>query len=381
MRILVAPLDWGLGHASRCIPIVEALLAAQMEPVIAAQGQGKALLQLHFRELEFIDLPGFEASYPAGSGMTWHLLKRLPALLHAIWQEHRLLDVAIDRYHLQGVISDNRYGLWSRKVTSVFVTHQLQIKAGVFSRGINAINHWFMGKFAHCWVPDAAGEASLAGELSQGQGVQRIGFLSRFSSNGGEVSGFSGSGAATALNAHVDFLGVVSGPEPQRGLFEGLLQLLFERLDGSAVLLTGQPSVLGQQGQGHAQVPPLRRGVLTPLPHCSDADFAGFARQARFVFSRPGYSTLMDFCCLGIQAKCIFVPTPGQPEQAYLGRLMQEKGIGLCVTQEELETYVAAPEELLRLASGFAGFDGSLGAWHHGGQLRTAIEKAFGGTA
>jgi hypothetical protein len=47
-RILVAPLDWGLGHATRCIPIIRELLSRGCEVWLAGEGAQEHLLKEEF---------------------------------------------------------------------------------------------------------------------------------------------------------------------------------------------------------------------------------------------------------------------------------------------------------------------------------------------
>lgn len=47
-RILISPLNWGLGHATRCIPIIKALEANNFEPILASDGDALGLLKKNF---------------------------------------------------------------------------------------------------------------------------------------------------------------------------------------------------------------------------------------------------------------------------------------------------------------------------------------------
>lgn len=55
--------------------------------------------------------------------------------------------------------------------------------------------------------------------------------------------------------------------------------------------------------------------------------------KAEWVISRSGYSTVMDIAMLG--KKAILVPTPGQPEQEYLGEYLSAKGFAPALTQKD----------------------------------------------
>ena len=126
-RILVAPLDWGIGHATRCIPIINALQAHEFEVVIAADGRPLHLLKNEFPNLEFIRFSGYHIKYSSYLPMGLSMLLQTPKILINIRKEHKLLAQIIDDYNIDGVISDNRFGLYNNKVPTVFITHQLQI--------------------------------------------------------------------------------------------------------------------------------------------------------------------------------------------------------------------------------------------------------------
>ncbi|MBL4658124.1 MAG: glycosyltransferase, partial [Flavobacteriales bacterium] len=127
-RILVAPLDWGLGHATRCIPIIRELLSSGAEVIIAADGGGLLLLKEEFPDLECVNLPGYRMQYSGNRSMNFQVFANVPKIFYRIYKEHKELQKLVREFRLDAVISDNRYGLWSRKIYSVFITHQIAIK-------------------------------------------------------------------------------------------------------------------------------------------------------------------------------------------------------------------------------------------------------------
>ena len=142
-RILVAPLDWGIGHATRCIPIIKALIAHQFEVVIAADSRPLHLLTTEFPNLEMIRFSGYDIKYPKFLPMSISMLLQSPKILLALKKEHQLLEKIIEDYAIDGVISDNRYGLYDKKVPTVFITHQLQIQSPYLKNFIRRINYYF----------------------------------------------------------------------------------------------------------------------------------------------------------------------------------------------------------------------------------------------
>ena len=127
-RILVAPLDWGIGHATRCILVINALLKHDFEVILAADGRPLHLLSAEFPQLEIIRFAGYNIKYPGYLPMALSILLQIPKLLWNIKKEHTTIEQIIEDYNIDGVISDNRFGLFSNKIPCVFITHQLQVQ-------------------------------------------------------------------------------------------------------------------------------------------------------------------------------------------------------------------------------------------------------------
>ena len=153
-RILVAPLDWGIGHASRCIPIIHHLIKYNFEVVISTNGRSYKLLKSEFPELEFGHIKGYNITYPNSKNMAMKMLTQIPKIILGLITEYFSLRKLIKSKKIDGVISDNRFGMWNKSIPCVFITHQTNIKSLVFSNLINKINHFFIGKYNECWIPD-----------------------------------------------------------------------------------------------------------------------------------------------------------------------------------------------------------------------------------
>jgi len=218
LKVLVAPLDWGLGHVTRCIPIIKELINQKCIVVAAVSGIQKTILLREIPDLDFVELPGYGIKYGKNRAMTvFQLICSIPKILIRVNREKAWLRAWVGRERPDLIISDNRYGLYSPGIVSIFMTHQLLIRTPfgpVADRILQRMNYAFIRRFSLCWVPDAEGADGLAGELSHPVRlpdipVRYIGWLSRF---GGEGSGIGGAG--------FDLLVLLSGPEPQRGLLE-----------------------------------------------------------------------------------------------------------------------------------------------------------------
>ena len=168
-KILVAPLDWGLGHATRCIPIVHQLLKHHCNVLLAGEGNVKALLQQAFPQLPFLNLPGYRIQYASsGWGLAVKIVAQIPTLLSAIKAEQAWLQKVVETEQINAVISDNRYGLHHPAIHSVFITHQLRIQAPltIAEDLLQQMAYRYINQFDECWVPDEEGEPNLAGNLS-----------------------------------------------------------------------------------------------------------------------------------------------------------------------------------------------------------------------
>lgn len=317
-KILVAPLNWGLGHATRCIPIIEELMAQGAEVILAAEEHPKALLQKEFPKLEFIDLPGYDITYPSGGNMAVHMIKLMPKILNGIKKEGEQLKKHIEKYAINGVISDNRFGLHTGAVPTVFITHQVMIKSPYAESILQKLNRRFINKFTQCWIPDFEGTENLSGELSHKyklpEQAQFIGPLSRFRS-----------AQLTENEMENEVIAIISGPEPQRTLFQHIVTTELEINNIRSLMVLGKAS--NHQDSQHEKI--------TIKSHLKAADLEAAIAKSKVVVARSGYSTIMDLAAMG--KKAILVPTPGQTEQEYLAQYHAEKKHFYCVEQDRFD--------------------------------------------
>ncbi len=329
LKVLVAPLDWGLGHATRCIPIIKELINQDCTVIIAAGGRQKTLLQEEFPSLRFVEIPGYHIKYGKNRALTvFRLLVSTPKILIRVKQENRWLSRFSRAEQPDLVISDSRYGLYRRGIICVFITHQLAIKSAfgaLADRLLQKINYSAIRHFACCWVPDIAGVDSLAGELSHPRKMpsiptRYIGWLSRFGMSMKENAGAMGTQEKIVIE--YDLLVLLSGPEPQRTILENLLLEQVKGCQYRVVVVRGLP------GGGK----PLNFTSAFPIhDHLSAAALGALIRRSEVVLSRSGYSTVMEL--VQLRKKAIYIPTPGQTEQEYLGKYLMEKGLAICMEQ------------------------------------------------
>jgi UDP:flavonoid glycosyltransferase YjiC (YdhE family) len=317
-KILVVPLDWGLGHATRDIPLIYEILNAGCEVVIAAEGKHAALLQQEFPQLTMLPLPGYRIQYAKkGRFFGWKIILQIPKILRAIRYEQQWLQKTVETFGIQGVISDNRFGLYHSGIPCVFISHQLLIKTpfgGITERILQKLNYSYIRKYSACWIPDFAGDNNLSGILAHPAVLPPhttyLGCLSRFQPKDG-------------VKQLYDLLVLISGPEPQRSNLEKLILQQVKELPIRVLIVSGKPGIPQRE-----QITP---NVLQ-VNHLNAQELNDALLASGMVLSRSGYTTLMDLAKLN--KKAILVPTPGQSEQEYLGSYLMEKGYFYSLPQE-----------------------------------------------
>jgi hypothetical protein len=303
--ILVAPLNWGLGHATRCIPLIRKWEGEGHRLYLAANGEAYHLLHREFPTLPFLELPECSMRYSHSRSQVTAMLLQLPKLLFSIAREHRLLKQMVKDHAITVIVSDNRFGLWHRHIKSIYITHQLMIKAPKGFRWSEPLlwllHRWVISRFSACWIPDVAGKDNLSGDLSHKyplpRHAQHIGWLSRFPVTDSHNP-----------DKHYHTLCLLSGPEPHRSLLEKSLIERFREAHEPTLLVKGKPSV-------HQERHSI--GNIDIVSHLETHEMQAYILDTPSIICRSGYSTLMDLKALNRTAAEL-IPTPGQPEQAYL---------------------------------------------------------------
>lgn len=346
-RILIAPLDWGLGHATRCVPLIKALINRGAEVIIAASGSSAELLKQEFPDLKHYSLPGYNPVYPGNDRMVWNMGTQLPHFIKTIYAEHAALDLILEKEKAGVVISDNRYGCYSKNVKSIFISHQLHILMPGRFKWMEGYVNWFnkrqISYYSECWIP--ADNRTLLGNLlpkELPESTRFIGSLSRL--------------APVTSKSKYDVVAVLSGPDPQRSLLAALLRR--QIIDSGFKVFLVHGNVAG--GEEIKQT-----GNLTEANYLSADGLSEVIAAGNIIISRSGYSTIMDLAKLG--KKAIFIPTPGQTEQAFLAAQLMRMGVAYSMTQEEFNLKNALKES--DKFSGFANFE------HDDSLLEQAIQS------
>ena len=286
-------------------------------PIIASDGMALDLLRKEFPNLQTLELPSYQIEYPRnGAFFKLKMIQNIPKMLRAIGEEKRLVAKWIDQYEIQGIISDNRLGVFSKKVPSVYITHQLNVLTGNTSKISSRLHHFFIKKYNECWIPDVNRVPNLSGRLGHLKKttlkLKYIGPLSRLHKK--------------ELPKKYDLLIMLTGPEPQRSILENQLQNEVSLFEGKVLFIKG----IIEPEQKRTEI-----GNVTYWNFMNSIEIEQAFNESELVLCRSGYSTIMDLVCL--EKKAFFIPTPGQFEQEYLAKKLKRNGMAPFSKQEKFK--------------------------------------------
>ncbi len=312
-KILVAPLSWGIGHASRCIPVITELLKLGFTPIIATDSDAYVFLKKEFSGLKFYRLPAYNIKYSTNAfWLPFKLFLQVPSVLKTIRKEHTIIQEIIKKENPVAVISDNRFGCWSRSVPSIYITHQVRVLSGFTTFLTSKIHQKIIKKFDYCWIPDDK-KLQLSGKMSTVKRIKKeyTGILSRF-----ELP-------EKLPKKKYDVLVLLSGPEPQRSILE---KKLIDELSNS------NKKVLFVRGVFLETAIDFHVKNIQFINYLLKDDLQKSILESDLILARSGYSTIMDLAVLG--KKCFLIPTPNQTEQVYLAKRLDKLKIAPFSTQQ-----------------------------------------------
>ncbi len=321
-----------MGHAARMIPVARKLLEMNNKVIIASGKEHLSLFRNELPGLSFIEFPGFKPGYSRFLPQYFYLVFKIPSLFYHIILEHHKIKKIIKEHDIDILISDNRFGLWSTKITSVYVTHMPLIplpKAVQFMESIGVILHrQIIKRYSFCFIPDLPGDLNLSGRLSHGMklpdNVRYIGILSR-------IAGSEQSPDEIHINFQHNTV-ILSGPEPQREILKQKLISVLKDQDPPTVIFEGKPGTSEATG---------RKGNIIFYSHLPSSRMKEILSGSKYIIARSGYSTIMEL--LSVNCTALIVPTPGQTEQEYLAEYLSEKGWFHTIAQNKIKPGILLP--------------------------------------
>jgi len=306
-----------LGHATRCIPVINALIRYNFEPIIASDGAALELLRKEFPQLKTFELPSYDIRYAKKTkSFKLKLIKDTPQLIKTIRKEKKIIETLVETENIKGIISDNRFGVRHNEIPSVFITHQLRVLSGSTTWLSSKLHQKIISKFDECWVPDYEGSNNLSGQLGHTKGIKStvkyLGPLTRFN--------------RLKITSKYNLLVILSGPEPQRTFLEEKLLKELIHYNGNVLFIKG---IIASK-----QKKEIKNNMVVYNFMTSKALEIAI-NESDIILSRSGYTTIMDIEKL--EKKAFFIPTPGQFEQEYLANKLTNEGIAPSCHQKDFK--------------------------------------------
>ncbi len=323
-NILICPLEWGLGHATRMILVAYELKKLGHNVIFASGIEHLSLIRSELPDCCCIDFPGYNPGYSRYLPQYLSILFNLPKLIFHITSEHFRLKRIISDYSVDIVISDNRFGLWNSRIKTVYITHMPRIPFPKPFRYLEPagilLHRLIIRRYDFCYIPDLPGEKNISGRLSHGlrlpDNVRYIGILSRFS----YIIKADIRVADPSYNTVI-----LSGPLQQKELLKKKIIEIFRNKETSTVILEGKPLLKRE---------PVKVGNITLYSHLPSAGMVKLISGSNGIICRSGYTGIMDLIVLNSSA--LLIPTPGQTEQEYLAEYLSEKGLFSYLKQKYL---------------------------------------------
>ncbi|MDA3778700.1 MAG: glycosyltransferase [Bacteroidales bacterium] len=323
-NILISPLSWGLGHTSRIIPIIYYLLKSQQNVIIAGDTDIINFIKHEFPNIKHVFLPTYKVKLSKRKSQALIFFFLIPKIVFYTIKEHFELKKIISDNNIDMIISDNRYGLWNKHVWSILITHQRMIKLPsifrIFEFPVYLFLRLLISNFDKCWIPDFENDKNLSGDLSNkypvSSNLEYIGPLSRFLLNSENKKSSS----------NIDILCILSGPEPQRTIFENILINQLSILNKNSVIVRGTNSMY----ENHKKT--IENIKIFDI--CNSKELKSLIDSSSLIICRSGYSSVMDL--MALNKKAVLVPTPGQTEQEYLAKYLQKQNWFYSVSQSNL---------------------------------------------
>jgi len=241
-------------------------------------------------------------------------------LLVALRYEKQWLQEKYANYQWDVIVSDNRLGFHHPRAHNIYITHQLHLQTGLgklLNRLASFFHQSYIKKFNELWIPDLEGSQNLAGKLAHPKisflPTKYLGLISRLH-------------PAKATPYKYDLLFLLSGPEPQRTIFENIILQQIQPKHGRILLI---------RGTHDSNIMSDIKSTVTIVHLANSQELNQYMLQSKYVICRSGYTSLMDL--LRLHKKALLVPTPGQGEQEYLAAHAEQQSFFPSLSQNEFD--------------------------------------------
>ena len=324
MAVILYPiLNWGLGHASRSSVVIRHLLRLGHRILPASDGAAYLYLREVFPQLNILKLPDLEVRYP-GRNPIWNMALQSRHILFSFYKDYRALKLIAQQYDIDVVLSDHRLGAFVKGKKNILLLHQIKIplRSAVLSSLFHPFSRLLLRPFDEYWVPDFE-EHLLSGKMTQAR-LSPMRFI-------GPISHFTPYMEGKHSSEYYDVIAVLSGPEPQRTLFENQIIGELKNLKLKSLIVRGLPETAKNE------VPQSVTSEIYQISFLPPEKLLPLLLHSKYIIARSGYSTIMDLTC--IQKSALLVPTPGQPEQEYLMNHLKYQNAFIFQLQEELDIF------------------------------------------
>lgn len=321
--IFYCVLNWGIGHATRSVPIIQHLIDNENQVILFSDGEAENLLRASFPHLNIHTLPSYKIQYKSTRFLFLTIILQSSTRGKIIKKENKAIQEYHKKYNADIIISDNRYGCYIDGKENYLITHQLKLVSNFL---VEKISLFFIKNlikpYKEIWIPDIE-SVKLSGNMTDVDvNVKKrwIGFP-KINSIDTDMPNQEGH------KNKIDLLILLSGPEPRRTELEATYLKIIPSLDRKVSFIAGNFSNKYNEFQ---------RENLEYYSFKKYEETLQFIANADTIICRSGYSTLIDLYVLE-KEKIICVPTTGQPEQEYLADYWSEKGWIKALTESELE--------------------------------------------
>ncbi|MEK6968538.1 MAG: glycosyltransferase [Nanoarchaeota archaeon] len=300
--------NYGLGHATRMLPVIMKLIEQGEKVTIVAKGNSLLMLKNELGDASNYELMQYEVPLKfSDKGFSmFETLKAGPSFISLISSQKKWLENFSAKEKIDRVIADGEIGYHLKNKKSFFVNNQLRLLPGsLLGDGTELLTDVFSKGFEKVIVPDDE-NGTLGGLLTSKTRFydkKRLAYV-----------GILSSIRKKNVVRNVDYFISISGPGISKEVFTRQVMEQLHLLKGKVVVALGRPDLKEIASKGNAKI----------YPYLNRKQQESFLNKAKLVISRSGYTTMMELA--EIDKKAFFIPTLNHPEQEYLAKFQKNSG-------------------------------------------------------